>query len=443
MKNAIRRLTLWAAVVALSIGGAHPTFAASPRRAAVLAGGPCAGVAVKLDFAAQAGQGLYCLNGQRYGSFLAVPGASFTRASVGTAVDSAGNVITFASGVPRITDQGLLVEESRTNLLLWSQAFDNAVWSAGVSGTGSAPSVTANAAVAPDGTMTADRVIFDVGAGTATTDQSLIQQTVSASNATTYTGSFWINCAAGVKLGFRHAGAGNYSLITCAGAWQRVSSVETTGTTSATLQIGIRQGTNIGILNASATVYLWQADLQQGGTVLSAIPTTSAAASRSSDVAFLAGVAPAVNSFGIYLRAIYPTWVSGSPVFAEGAAAMGGPLNGVSFALSSSSGLLRLQQRSGSSRGDTDGQSPLFAAGDKVSMGMSTDGTTARFSINGLAEVSQGAIPQADWSNGISIGARQSGGSAQGQAFTNTYVGNIVLYSANDSQAVMNARTSP
>lgn len=47
-----------------------------------------------------------------------LPGWSFTRAGAGTALDLAGNVVQFASGVPRITDRGFLVESARTNLLL-------------------------------------------------------------------------------------------------------------------------------------------------------------------------------------------------------------------------------------------------------------------------------------------------------------------------------------
>jgi hypothetical protein len=48
---------------------------------------------------------------------------------------------------------GLLVEESRTNLLLRSEEFDDASWVKGASTT-----VTANYAVAPNGTTAADRV---------------------------------------------------------------------------------------------------------------------------------------------------------------------------------------------------------------------------------------------------------------------------------------------
>jgi hypothetical protein len=65
-------------------------------------------------------QGVYRASGASY-SLANLPGWSFTRASTGTATNSAGTILSFASGQPRITDLGLLVEESRTNLLLQSR----------------------------------------------------------------------------------------------------------------------------------------------------------------------------------------------------------------------------------------------------------------------------------------------------------------------------------
>jgi hypothetical protein len=50
---------------------------------------------------------------------------------------------------------GLLVEEQRTNLLLYSEQFDNAWWSK------TRASVTANATTAPDGLTTADKLVED------------------------------------------------------------------------------------------------------------------------------------------------------------------------------------------------------------------------------------------------------------------------------------------
>lgn len=52
------------------------------------------------------------------GTVTSTPGWSFTRASTGTYVNSAGVMTTFASGEPRIGDRGLLIEGARTNLFL-------------------------------------------------------------------------------------------------------------------------------------------------------------------------------------------------------------------------------------------------------------------------------------------------------------------------------------
>jgi hypothetical protein len=57
-------------------------------------------------------------NGVDVGAVTATPGYSFTRATVGTAEDLAGNIIQFASGELRRTDKGVLIEGARTNLFL-------------------------------------------------------------------------------------------------------------------------------------------------------------------------------------------------------------------------------------------------------------------------------------------------------------------------------------
>jgi len=57
-------------------------------------------------------------NGADVGAVTATPGWSFTRATVGSAEDLAGNIVQFASGEIRRTDRGLLIEGSRANLFL-------------------------------------------------------------------------------------------------------------------------------------------------------------------------------------------------------------------------------------------------------------------------------------------------------------------------------------
>lgn len=56
--------------------------------------------------------------GADVGAVTSTPGWSFTRATVGTADDLAGNIIQFASGQLRRTDKGVLIEEAGTNLFL-------------------------------------------------------------------------------------------------------------------------------------------------------------------------------------------------------------------------------------------------------------------------------------------------------------------------------------
>lgn len=72
---------------------------------------PPAWNAPDFDFAA----GRYAYNGP-YGNILP-PEFVFTRTGAGTAQKADGSYVSFATGVPRITDRGLLVEAARTNLL--------------------------------------------------------------------------------------------------------------------------------------------------------------------------------------------------------------------------------------------------------------------------------------------------------------------------------------
>ncbi|MCO5129735.1 MAG: hypothetical protein M9932_04125 [Xanthobacteraceae bacterium] len=52
-----------------------------------------------------------------FSAFLAATSGVFTRASAGTAMSSAGNLTEFAAGAPRITDRGMGIESTGTNLV--------------------------------------------------------------------------------------------------------------------------------------------------------------------------------------------------------------------------------------------------------------------------------------------------------------------------------------
>jgi hypothetical protein len=87
------------------------------------------------------------------------------RNSTATYVGADGLIKTALTNEPRIefnpdgSYKGLLVEPQRTNLLLRSEEFDNAYWGK-INST-----VTANDAVAPDGTTTADKLVEDTSNG--------------------------------------------------------------------------------------------------------------------------------------------------------------------------------------------------------------------------------------------------------------------------------------
>ena len=80
------------------------------------------GAQLIMDFAGArtGGRPYYWYRGTRYADLRKVPGWSFSRAGVAYAEDSSGRYVAFNDNEPRITDKGLLVEETRANQLLYS-----------------------------------------------------------------------------------------------------------------------------------------------------------------------------------------------------------------------------------------------------------------------------------------------------------------------------------
>jgi hypothetical protein len=212
------------------------------------------------------------------------PGLTFTRASAGFAETSDGRLVEFASGAPRITDRGVLVEGARTNLALWSQEFDNAAWQKNSSAT-----VTANAVVAPDGTLTADQIDL------ANDELSRVQQPVSASTAT-YAFSVWLRVASGsVSIRFGHST--DLNVITVTSTWQRfTSSVAIVSPNAPNLTIRNESGAG------AKTLYAWGAQLEAASFASSYVKSEAAAATRASDVlSYTAGVSYPFSAYAEYV----------------------------------------------------------------------------------------------------------------------------------------------
>lgn len=242
------------------------------------------------------------------------PRITFTRASTATRVNSKGLIETVASGVPRIdydpvtlACKGLLIEEARTNLLTYSEQFDNAAWTKGNS------TITANALTAPDGTLTADKHVEN-----STLSYHTLVCNTSVTSGVTYTVSRYFKAGgrSEVFLGFdtinsaftyqygrfnlntgvatTYLGSPVLSMVNCGNGWYRCS-VTATATATATAAIsqqligtpGAADGSYTG--DGTSGVYIWGAQLEAGAFATSYIPTTSAQVTRAADVATMTG----------------------------------------------------------------------------------------------------------------------------------------------------------
>ena len=240
------------------------------------------------------------------------------QATSGTAVTSGvnttyaetvnGTLTAFGPNQPRITDKGLLVEESRTNLLMRSQTQTDPVWSA------TNLTVTDNNSTNPSGATVAG--LFNEG--TATGVHSLAQS-FSATSGQAYTFSVYLKNGTRryAQLFFGSAGHGtdafaNFDLQTGAigtvgasataqiqtlgNGWYRCTVIAsaTATTASASAQIGmITSTTSIRAENytgSSATMFVWQTDLAAATFPTSPIVTTTTAATRAADNASVTGL---------------------------------------------------------------------------------------------------------------------------------------------------------
>ena len=177
---------------------------------------------------------------------------------------------------------GLLIEQSSTNLLIYSEQLDNTnFWL-----TGSNTAVLANQVVAPDGNITGDQITVT----SASNSLRSIDVTVTAN--TTYTFSQFVkrgtstdllwsvyNTSAAASL---VAPVSYYSQTTATG-WARCTLTFTTPVGCTLIRIFPVNN------NAVGTVFIWGAQLEALAFPTSYIPTTSAQVTRASDNTSMTG----------------------------------------------------------------------------------------------------------------------------------------------------------
>jgi hypothetical protein len=222
------------------------------------------------------------------------PTPTFTRASTATFVGSNGLIQTAAINAPRfdhdpvtLASRGLLIEESRTNVVPNSQGLAN--WSFTNSTLGSATT-------APDGSNTANSVSFQTANSSPLFYSFIARLAIIAVTAgQQYTLSFYVKSATNTSINIgvngRTQGANNSGiLVNVTTSWTRVSFTTTLAVNDTGLfaVIGTGMAGSAEFLSAR-NIEIWGAQLEAGSFPTSYIPTTTASVVRSADVCSITG----------------------------------------------------------------------------------------------------------------------------------------------------------
>ena len=230
---------------------------------------------------------------------------TFTRASTATRVNESGLIESVASGVPRIdfldnADGHLLLEPSRTNIVPYSEAFDNAAWSKIALGIGSTPVVTANQGLSPDGTMTADRIVLDLNGGVSSDDSSFLSEVVTVSSGATVSLTIYLKSNTGLTQNLIMWEAFTGEAISCVvtNEWQRFNVIATAPSTSSGFRFGLRNAFGVTV-DDTADILAWGAQAEAGSYPTSYIPTSGSSVTRAAERNTQTNVSQLFSSSGV------------------------------------------------------------------------------------------------------------------------------------------------
>jgi hypothetical protein len=217
--------------------------------------------------------------------------------------------VTRAADVASIT--GSNFGTTRTNLLVRSEEFDNAAWTKGNS------SITANTIVAPDGTLTADKLVEDTSSATHYARRSTsptintnpitfsvyvkaaerIYVGLAIQEATTFTRQSNVNFnlgsgTANTVNSIGGAGSASATIIPVGNGWYRCTLTTTLGGTDTNALSWIYVSTSSGFNytgDGTSGIYIWGAQLEVGSAVTPYIQSPSVFTSRASSGTYVGG----------------------------------------------------------------------------------------------------------------------------------------------------------
>lgn len=339
---------------------------------------------------------------------------SLSRASSGYAQTAGGLLINYSnSNQLRYNDQGVLIEESRTNDALWSRDLTNVVWI-------TVNTTTAHTAVGADGAANSATTL------TATAGNGTILQSITLGS-TADTSSVYLKC------------------VTCTGAiqitenngstWTACSGLVTTAFVRCSVTAALANPIiGLRIVNSGDSVVADFFQMEPGGFVTSPISTTSATVTRSADAVSPLGALGVAPAMGAIFASYTPVIITNNTT------------NRQELWVNNELANARLSVRGG----DNGGSPPTFIVGNGTSNSTITAGpfsagtlvkTATGWDVTGASVAANGtqATTATAWS-------QQSGGiflgnSATGTSQIDAIIGSFSLFIYKPNDAILKAMT--
>lgn len=236
------------------------------------------GATLDLDFA----------NNRYFGVANGIDSLTVSRASSGYAEALNGTWVNFGNNIARRTDRGLLVEESRTNVVLYNRDLTNAAWT------------KSNVTVAKDQTGI-DGVTNSASSATSTSTNGTVLQAITLGSSARFQTAFVKRLVGSGIIQMTMDNGSTWTTVTVTAGWTRVS-IPTQTLSNQT--VGFRLATS------GDSIAIDMVQNENGTFATSPIAVTTVAATRTADVVTL-GLGPWFNASAgtLYTQALRSTSV--------------------------------------------------------------------------------------------------------------------------------------